>query len=91
MMTEPAVSVTSHWMAEGRYRSGVGEELGSPGWGLLQREMEGAQAKERSKEVRAGSCRPFAAGRPGTDRLEEEGEATKGQGLIGQGIYDHRH
>lgn len=87
---EPVVSVTSQWTTEGRYRWGVGEELGSPGWGLLQQEMEGAQAREKSKEVRAGSCRPCsAAGRPGTDQPEEEEEA-KGRGLSGLGIYDRR-
>lgn len=78
------------------------EELGSHGWGLSQREMEAAPAREMSREVRVGSCHPCAAGRPGTDRLEkeeeegeeeaeEEEEAAKGRGLGGQGIYDHRH
>lgn len=66
------------------------EEQGSPGWGLSQQGMEGAPAKERSKEARAGSCHPCcAAGRPGTDRLE--GEEATGRGLSGQGIYDRRH
>lgn len=90
-MLELAVSVTSQWTTEGRCRWGVGEEPGSPGWGLLQQEMEGAPATERSTEVRAGSCRPrCAAGRPGTDQLEEEEEVT-GQGGSLQGIYDLRH
>lgn len=74
----------------------VGEELGPPGWGLLQQEMEEAPARERSKEVKAGSCHPCCvAGRPGTDRREreEEGEeaAAMGRGLSVRGIYDRRH
>lgn len=53
--------------------------------------MEEAPAKERSTEVKAGSCHPCCSdGRPGTDQLEEELEVT-GQGWSRQGIYDQRH
>lgn len=89
MMSEPVVSATSQWTAEGKYKWEAGEELGSPGWDLLQLEMEGVPVREKSKEVRAGSCHPCAAGRPGTDPSEEE--AAKGPGLSERGIYDHRH
>lgn len=90
-VSEHVVSVTSQWTTEERYRWGVEEEPGSPGWGLLQQEMEGAPAKERSTEVRAGSCHPCcAAGRSATDQLEKE-EEVKGQGWSRQGIYDQRH
>lgn len=67
---------------------------GSPGWGLLQQEMEGAPAGERSKVVRAGSCHPCAAGKPETDQHEKEEEVEEeatGRGLGAQGIYDQRH
>lgn len=62
------------------------EELGQPDLGLLQPGMEEAPARERSTGVRAGSCRPCAAGRP-----ETLGEEDKGRGLSGQVIYDQRH
>ena len=67
----------------------MGEELAPPGSGLLPREMEVAPAREKSKVARAGSCRPWcAAGRPGTDRLEEEEEEEEemGRGQSGPGI-----
>lgn len=68
------------------------EGLASPGWGLLQQEMEGAPARERSKEVMAESCHPYCtAERPVSDRLEEAEEEVTGRGLSGEGIYDHRH
>lgn len=86
---EHGVSAISRWTAVGRYRWEVGEELGQPGWGLLQQEMEEALARERSKGARAGSCHPWCAVVPGTDRLEEE--EVKGRGLSGQGIYDQKH
>lgn len=86
----PVVSVTSRWTAEERYKWEVGEELGQPGWGLSQLEMGGAPARERSKGVRARNGHPcFAAGRPGTDRHEEE--EVEGGGQTGQEIYDQRH
>lgn len=85
---EPVVSGTSWWMAMGRYRWAVEEEVGLPGSGLLQQGMEEAPTRERSKEVKAGSCRPCgAAGKPGTDHFEEEKE----NGLSGQEIYGQTH
>lgn len=86
---EPVVSVTSQWMTEGRYKWVVGEELGSPDWELLQQEMEGVPAGERSKGVKVGSCHLWCvAGGHGTDQLEEK---KKGWGLSEPGIYDQRH
>ena len=91
-VSEHVVSVTYQRRAEGRYRWEVGEELGQPGWSLLQQEMEEAPVRERSKGERAGSCRPcYGAGRPGSVRLEEKEEEEKGRELSGQGIYDQRH
>lgn len=82
--SEPVVSVTSWWTVKGTCRWVVGEEVGRPGSGFLQQGMEEAPARERSKEAKAGSCPPCcAAGKPGTDRFEEEKE----NGLSGWGIY----
>lgn len=71
----------------------MGEALGSPGWGLLLLEMEGALAEEKSKEERAGSCHLLCdAVEPGTDQLEgEEEKEGRGQGLSEQEIYNQRH
>lgn len=79
--SEPAVSVTSQCMAEGRCRLGEVEELEQPGLGLLQQEMGEVPAKERSKEVKAGRCHPCCvAGKAGTAQYEWK---EKGQGLSG--------
>lgn len=83
--------MTFQWTAEGRCRWGAEEGAGLPGWDLLQQEMEGAPARERSTEVKAGSCRPCgAAGRLGTDRPEEEEEEETQWGLTGQEIFRQR-
>lgn len=87
--SEPVVSVTSQWTTEERYKWGVEEEPGLPGWGLLQLETEGAPARERSTEGMAGSCHLCcSAERLETDQLAEQVEEVKGQRWSQQGISD---
>ena len=57
--------------------------------GLVQQEMEEAPAREKSKEVKAGSCHTCcAAGKAGIVQFEWK---EKDRGMSGQGIYDQRH